>query len=61
MGDHQAAQAPGRCQRRKSAAEVHADKIRKMARIQAGEAIRQLASSGVDVGEGMALNINKEI
>lgn len=60
-GDYQAAQAQADANAEKSAAEVHADKIRKMARIQAGEATAQLAGSGVDVGEGTALNINKEI
>lgn len=44
-----------------SAARVQADRIRKMARIQAGEANAALAASGVEVGEGSALNINQEI
>lgn len=44
-----------------SAARVQADRIRKMARIQAGEANAALAASGVEVGEGTALNINEEI
>lgn len=59
--DYQAAQAQADANAEKSAAEVHAEKIRKMARIQSGEATASLAGSGVDVGEGTALNINKEI
>lgn len=60
-GDYQAAQAQADANAEKSAAEVHAEKIRKLARIQAGEASASLAGSGVDVGEGTALNINKDI
>lgn len=44
-----------------SAARVQADRIRKMARNQAGEANAALAASGVEVGEGTALNINEQI
>ncbi|QXI40438.1 hypothetical protein [Pseudomonas xantholysinigenes] len=44
-----------------SAARVQADRIRKTARSQAGEANAALAASGVEVGEGTALNINQEI
>lgn len=44
-----------------SAARVQADRIRKMARNQAGEANAALAASGVETGEGTALNINQEI
>ncbi|MFY1029148.1 hypothetical protein [Pseudomonas asiatica] len=44
-----------------SAARVQAERIRKMGRSQAGEARAALAGSGVDVGEGTALNINQEI
>ncbi|UXZ44497.1 hypothetical protein [Pseudomonas soli] len=44
-----------------SAAKVQAERIRKMARNQAGEANAALAASGVEVGEGTALNINQEI
>jgi len=61
MADYQAEQAQADANAEKSAAEVHAEKIRKMARIQAGEATASLAGSGVDVGEGTALNINKDI
>lgn len=58
---YQANQAVADANAEKSAAQVHADKIRKMARIQAGEATASLAGSGVDIGEGTALNINKDI
>lgn len=44
-----------------SAAKVQADRIRRIARNQAGEANAALAASGVEVGEGTALNINEEI
>lgn len=60
-GDYQAKQAEADAKAEKSAAEVHAEKIRKLARIQASEANASLAGSGVDVGEGTAININKDI
>ncbi|WP_260687676.1 hypothetical protein [Pseudomonas sp. AO-1] len=44
-----------------SAAVVQAERIRKLARIQASEANAALAGSGVEVGEGTAVNINEEI
>lgn len=44
-----------------SAAVVQADRIRRMARNQASEANAALAGSGVEVGEGTAVNINEEI
>ncbi|MBP8297551.1 MAG: hypothetical protein KAX84_15675 [Burkholderiales bacterium] len=59
--DYQAEQAQADANAERGAAEVQAEKIRKMARIQAGEARAQLAGSGVDVGEGTALNINADI
>ena len=59
--DYQAKQAEADAKAEKSAAEVQAEKIRKMSRIQAGEATASIAGSGVDVGEGTALNINKDI
>lgn len=59
--EYQANQAQADAKAEKSAAEVQAEKIRKMARRQAGEATASLAGSGVDVGEGTALNINKDI
>lgn len=57
----QAEQAQLDANTEKSAAQVQAERIRKMARIQAGEANAALAASGVEVGEGTALNINREI
>lgn len=59
--NYQAAQAEADAKAEKGAAEVHAEKIRKMARIQASEANASLAGSGVQVGEGTAVNINKDI
>lgn len=44
-----------------SAAKVQADRIRKVARAQAGSANAALAASGVEVGEGTAVNINEDI
>lgn len=59
--DAQSEQATLDANTEKSAAQVQAERIRKMARIQAGEANAALAASGVEVGEGTALNINREI
>ncbi|RMV69943.1 putative phage protein [Pseudomonas caricapapayae] len=44
-----------------SAAVVQADRIRRLARTQAGSANAALAASGVEVGAGTAININEEI
>lgn len=44
-----------------SAAKVQAERIRKVAKAQAGSANAALAASGVEVGEGTAVNINEEI
>ncbi|PTS83995.1 hypothetical protein DBR00_11475 [Pseudomonas sp. HMWF032] len=44
-----------------SAATVQADRIRRLARNRASEANAALAASGVEVGEGTAININEEI
>ncbi|MNJ17907.1 hypothetical protein D3C77_121980 [compost metagenome] len=44
-----------------SAATVQADRIRRLARNQASQANAALAASGVEVGEGTALNINEDI
>ena len=57
----QAEQAQADADTEKSAAVVQAERIRRLARIQAGEANAALAGSGVEVGEGTALNINEEI
>lgn len=59
--DAQAEQAAADASAERSAAVVQAERIRKLARIQQGEATASLAASGVDVGEGTALNINREI
>jgi len=59
--DAQSEQAQVDADNAASAAKVQADRIRKMARIQSGESRAALAGSGVDVGEGTALNINQEI
>lgn len=44
-----------------SSSVVQADRIRRLARNQASEANAALAASGVEVGEGTAININEEI
>lgn len=44
-----------------SASMVQADRIRRLARNQVSEANAALAGSGVEVGEGTAININEEI
>jgi hypothetical protein len=61
VAKHNAAQAQADANAEQSAAEVHADKIRKAGRIKASEATAQLAGSGVDVGEGSAVRINEDI
>jgi hypothetical protein len=60
-GEAQADQAAADANTERSAAVVQAERIRKIARIQAGEANASLAASGVDVGAGTAININQEI
>lgn len=57
----QADQAENDASTAASAAKVQADRIRRMARIQAGQANAGLAASGVDTGEGSAININEDI
>lgn len=59
--DYQSRQATADAQAERDAAEVHADKIRKAARLQASEARASLAGSGVDVGEGSAIKIDQAI
>ncbi|TXH01360.1 MAG: hypothetical protein E6R09_06820 [Rhodocyclaceae bacterium] len=58
---YQANQAIADANAEKSSAELHAEMIRKMAKRQASEANASLAGSGVEVGEGTAVNINKDI
>lgn len=59
--DAQAKQAQLDADAAASAATVRADRIRRLARNQASEANAALAASGVEVGEGTAININEEI
>lgn len=59
--DYQAAQANADAQAERDAAQIHADKIRKMAKTQAGEARAAIAGSGVDVGEGTPVLIDSQI
>jgi hypothetical protein len=59
--DYQADQADADARAEEGAAKVEAERIRKLARLQAGEANASLAASGVKLGEGSALNINKDI
>lgn len=59
--DYQAKQAEADAAAERSAAVIQAEKIRKLARAQAGESTAALAGSGVDVGEGTAVNINQDI
>jgi hypothetical protein len=59
--NYQASQAEADAKAERDAAEVHADKIRKAARQQAGQARAAIAGSGVDVGEGTPVDINSSI
>lgn len=59
--DAQAEQSQKDADAAASAATVQADRIRRLARNQASEANAALAASGVEVGEGTAININEEI
>lgn len=59
--DAQSEQAQNDADTATSAAKVQADRIRKMARMQASQANAGLAASGVNTGEGSAININEEI
>lgn len=59
--NYQASQAEADAKAEADAAQIHADKIRKAARLQASEARAALAGSGVDVGEGTAVDINSSI
>jgi hypothetical protein len=61
MGEYQADQAQADADAEQSAAQVQAAKIRKLAASQAGQANASLAASGVEVGEGTALEINEGI
>lgn len=59
--DAQSEQAQNDANAAASASMVQADRIRRIARNQASEANTALAGSGVEVGEGTAVNINEEI
>lgn len=59
--DAQAEQSQKDADAAASAAMVQADRIRRVARNQSSEANAALAASGVEVGEGTAININEEI
>jgi hypothetical protein len=59
--NYEANQATADATAERGAAAVQADKIRKMARLQAGEANAALSASGVSTGEGTALLINEDI
>lgn len=61
MAEDQAQQAANQAAYQKDAAKSHAEKIRKMGSAQKSEARASLAASGVKVGEGTALEIEKEI
>lgn len=59
--DAQAEQSQKDADAAASAAMVQADRIRRVARNQASAANAALAGSGVETGEGTAININEEI
>lgn len=59
--DAQSEQAQVDANNAASASVVQADRIRRLARTQASQANASLAASGVEVGEGSAVNINEEI
>lgn len=59
--NYQAAQAEADAKAERDAAMIHADKIRKAARKQAGEARVAAAGAGIDVGEGTPVDINSSI
>lgn len=59
--EYQAKQADADANAERAAATIEADKIRRLAKRQAAEANAALAKSGVNVGEGTALQINEEI
>lgn len=61
MYEAQAQQASNEAAYKKDAAKAHAEKIRRMGEAQKGEAKAALAASGVDVGEGTPLEIQKSI
>lgn len=58
---YQAKQAQADANAEVGAAEVRANNIRRAARLKASSANAAMAASGVQTGEGMALEINKDI
>lgn len=61
MADYQADQAAADARAERSAAELEAEKIRELGKRQRSAARASYAASGVEVGEGTALQIDKEI
>ncbi len=59
--EHQADQERADANAERGAAQVQAERIRKIAKLQRAQAQGQLAASGVDVNEGTALVIDREI
>lgn len=59
--DAQSEQAQDDANTAASAAEVQAARIRRLGRTQQSQANASLAASGIDVGEGSAININQDI
>ncbi len=57
----QAEQAEADANTAKQAAEIRAEKVRKAAKMQVSQARAAAAASGMEVGEGTALEISKEI
>jgi hypothetical protein len=61
IADNQAQQAKNEGAYREDAAKQQADKLRKAARAQRGETATALAKSGVKLGEGTPLELDKQI
>lgn len=61
MYEAQAQQTANQAAYEKDAARARAEKIRKMGKAQQGEAKAALAASGVKLGEGTALEVQKDI
>jgi hypothetical protein len=61
MYEDQAQQTANQAAYEKDAARARAEKIRKMGKAQQGEAKAALAASGVKLGEGTALEVQKDI
>lgn len=59
--NYQAAQTDADARTERSAAQVEAERIRKLGKRQAAEAEATFAGSGVDINSGSALDINRDI